>query len=126
MLETTSAYIFSVFAAIVIIFQGCLAAGLPWGAASMGGKYPGKYPPHMRGVAVVNMLILALVTAVILSAADVAFPQLKSYTGTGIWAVVAFFVFGTITNIITPSKIERIWIPVNLILLATSLIIALG
>ncbi|MEX2410675.1 MAG: hypothetical protein WD607_04765 [Candidatus Paceibacterota bacterium] len=29
-----------------------------WGEASMGGRYPGKYPPKMRIVAVLNMLLL--------------------------------------------------------------------
>ncbi|MCG9874738.1 MAG: hypothetical protein MH321_08135 [Leptospiraceae bacterium] len=31
----------TIFAGILILFQLCLAAGLPWGAASMGGKFPG-------------------------------------------------------------------------------------
>ena len=125
-METTSAIIFTVFTGIVILFQGCLAAGLPWGKASMGGKYPGKYPLKMRIVAVVNMLLLSFIAAIVLSEANLMFPQLKTISGVGIWVIVIFFVVGTIMNTITPSKIERIWAPVALIQLITSLIVAIS
>ncbi|KAF0128850.1 MAG: hypothetical protein FD155_2861 [Bacteroidetes bacterium] len=126
MLESVSAIIFTALTGIVIIFQGCLAAGVPWGKASMGGKYPGKYPKRMRVVAVLNMLILAFVAAVVLSEANLMFPQLNKISGIGIWVIVVFFVFGTIMNTITPSKIERIWAPVALIQLITSIIVAIS
>jgi hypothetical protein len=124
-METASAVIFSVFTGIVIVFQACLAAGLPWGAASMGGRYPGKYPPKMRFVAVINMIILGFMAAVVLSEAGLMFPRLEPISGIGIWVVVVFFILGTIMNTITKSKIERIWAPVSLIQLITSIIVAL-
>ena len=126
MLESISAIAFTVLTGIVIIFQGCLAAGVPWGAASMGGKYPGKYPPKMRVVAVVNILILGFLVAIVLSEADLMFLWLKPISGIGIWVVVAFFVPGTIMNTITPSKIERIWAPVALLQLITCIIVAVS
>lgn len=126
MLESFSAIIFIALTGIVIIFQGCLAAGVPWGQASMGGKYPGKYPPKMRVIAVLNMLILAFVAAVVLSEANLMFPHLKKISGIGIWVIVVFFGIGTIMNTITPSKIERIWAPVALIQLITSIIVAIS
>ena len=121
---STSAIIFTVFTGMVIIFQGCLAAGVPWGKASMGGKYPGKYPPKMRIVAFMNMIVLGFFAAVVLSQAELWFPQLQSISSIGIWVVAVFFLFGTIMNTITPSKIERIWAPVAAIQFVTSLIIA--
>lgn len=126
MIESWSAIIFSTLTGIVIIFQACLAAGVPWGQASMGGRYPGKYPPKMRAVAILNMIILALMAAVVLSEAKLMFPQLNAISGVAIWIVVVFFVFGTIMNSITPSKIERIWAPVALMQLITSLVIAIN
>ncbi len=126
MLETVSAIIFTVLTGIVIIFQGCLAAGVPWGEASMGGRYPGKYPPKMRVVAVLNMLILGFMAAVVLSEAGLMFPLLNPISRIGIWVIVVFFVMGTIMNSISPSKIERIWAPVALIQLITSLIVAIS
>lgn len=126
MLETVSAIIFTALTGIVIIFQGCLAAGMPWGEASMGGRYPGKYPAKMRIVAVINILILGFIAALVLCEANLMFAQLKPISHIGIWVVVAFFVLGTIMNTITPSKIERIWAPVALIQLITSLIVAIS
>ena len=126
MLVTVSTIIFTVLTGIVIIFQGCLAAGVPWGEASMGGRYPGKYPPKMRVVAVINMLILGFIASVVLSQANLMFPELNPISSIGIWVIVAFFIIGTIMNIITPSKIERIWAPVTLIQLITSLIVAIS
>jgi hypothetical protein len=103
-----------------------LAAGKPWGEASMGGKYPGKYPPKMRIVAVLNMLILCIIMVLVLSEANLFFHSLKSISEIGIWVIVAFFVLGTIMNTITPSKIEHIWAPVAFIQLITSLIVAIS
>jgi hypothetical protein len=125
-METISATIFTTFTGIVIIFQGCLTAGVPWGEASMGGKYPGKYPPKMRIIAVINIILLSFITTIVLSEADLMLPQLKPISGIGIWFVVVFFFIGTIINTITPSKIERIWAPVALIQMITALIIAIG
>lgn len=125
-METTAAIVFTVFTGIVILFQGCLAVGLPWGKASMGGKFPGKYPPKMRAVAVINMMLLGFIAAIVLAEAGLMFAQLKTMSGTGIWFVVVFFGMGTIVNTITPSKIERIWAPVAFIQLITSLVVALG
>jgi hypothetical protein len=126
MIELTSALVFAILTGITMIFQGCLAAGLPWGKASMGGRYPGKYPPKMRIVAVINVLLLGSIATIVLSKADLMFSQLKTISSIGIWFVVAFFVIGTVMNIITPSKIERIWAPVALIQLITSLIVAIN
>lgn len=46
MAQIPSAIIFTVFTAIVILFQLGLAIGMPWGSASMGGKFPGKDPEY--------------------------------------------------------------------------------
>lgn len=126
MTVTVSAILFTVLAGIVVIFQGCLAAGLPWGVASMGGKFPGKYPPKMRLVAIINMIMLGLIALIVLVRAGLVFPQLMSFSKIGIWFVVAYSGIGTLMNAITPSKIERIWAPVAGIQLITSLIVALS
>ena len=124
--ESIAAIVFTILTGIVMIFQGCLALGLPWGQASMGGKYPGKYPPKMKAVAIINMVVLGLFAAIVLSKADLIFPQLKSISEMGIWLVVVFMLVGTVLNTIAPSKIERIWAPVAFIQLITSLILAIN
>ncbi|MFV1884944.1 MAG: hypothetical protein ACMZ7B_10685 [Balneola sp.] len=126
MLETISAQIFTVLTLLVIVFQACLAAGLPWGAASMGGKFSGTYPPKMRLVAILNILILSFMIIIVLSRAELILPEMFSFSKIAIWVVAFFFIAATIMNTITPSKVERIWAPVALIQLTTSIIIALG
>jgi hypothetical protein len=121
-----AAQIFAILSGVVILFQACLIAGLPWGAASMGGKYPGRYPPKMRVVALLNIIILLFITAVVLSKANMILALLKPFSEKAIWCVVAFSAAGTVMNTITPSRIERIWAPVCLALLITSLIVAVG
>lgn len=126
MAVTIQAIVFIVLTAIVIVFQACLAAGLPWGAASMGGKFPGKYPPKMRVVAVINIFVLWLIAAIVLTRAKMLFTLFFSFSETAIWVVVVFFAIGTVMNTITPSKIERIWAPVAGIQLIISISIALS
>lgn len=126
MLITLSAITFTILSGLVILFQACLAAGLPWGAASMGGKFPGKYPPKMRIVAIVNILILIFIVAIVFSRVALYFPEMYSFSRTAIWGVVIFMGLGTIMNSITPSKIERIWAPVAGIQFITSIVIALN
>jgi len=123
---SVSAYLFTALTGIVVMFQACLAAGLPWGKASMGGKFPGKYPPKMRLVAIVNILILGFISLIVLSRAGLILPEIRSFSKVAIWIIAVFFLAGTVMNTITPSKIERIWAPVALLQLITSVIVALS
>ncbi|HKL42810.1 MAG TPA: hypothetical protein VJ962_09565 [Clostridia bacterium] len=126
MMETVSAILFAILTGIVMIFQGCLAAGLPWGEASMGGKFPGKYPPKMRVVAVINIFLLAFFALVVLIRAELLLPQLFQFSRIAIWFIVVYSAIGTVLNTITPSKIERIWAPVAGLQLITSILIAIS
>jgi hypothetical protein len=119
-------WVFTISTAIVIIFQACLIAGLPWGAASMGGKYPGKYPIKMRLVALFNVLLLGLFILIIWIDAGYLLNEYQSISSITIWAVVASSAIGTILNTITKSRVERIWAPVALVQLLSSLYIALN
>ena len=123
---STLAIIYALSMSIIIIFQGCLAAGLPWGAASMGGKFPGKYPPKMRIVAVINMFVLSFLALIVLSKAGLVLPQITTFANYAIWFVVAFGLVSIVLNSITRSKIERIWVPFTVIQFITSLYVALG
>lgn len=44
----------------------------------------------------------------------------------GIWFAVAFGLVSVVINAVTPSKIERIWVPAALIHLVISLTVALS
>jgi len=118
--------IFIALSTVVILFQACLIAGLPWGAASMGGRYPGKYPFKMRVVALLNIFIMSFLSIIVLSRANIILLQMNPFSHKAIWGVVVFSGVGIFLNSITPSKIERIWAPVCFIQFITSLIVALS
>jgi hypothetical protein len=125
MIVTISAIVFSILIGVLILFQLCLTLGMPWGEASMGGKYPGKYPPKMRFVSLLNSFILSIIAIIVLVKADIVLPHLKPVSNIAIYFVVGFSAVATILNTITTSKIERkIWAPVAMVLLITSIIIA--
>jgi hypothetical protein len=125
MLIIISAYVFAILSFFIILFQLGLTIGMPWGAASMGGKFPGKYPPRMRVVSLINIFIASFIAAIVLIKSGIIWIQFKSFANVAIYFVVAFSLVATILNTITPSKIERkIWAPVAAILLLTSLIVA--
>ena len=109
---TLFAYIFTGATSLVVLFYIALILGAPWGAAAMGGKFPHKFPAWMRGVSVVNIVLLVFLNVIVLSRANIMMDELYSFSAVAIWFVVAFYLLGTILNTITPSKIEKIWAPV--------------
>lgn len=122
-----AAFLFAALIGVVVIFQLLLAAGMPWGSFAMGGKFPGKYPPPMRVACIIQVMILVFIGLVVLSRADLVLPGWRSFTQTAIWFVVGFSVVSTVLNLITRSVWERrIWAPVSLLLLITSIIVAIG
>ncbi len=54
---------------VVVGFQVALALGAPWGAYAMGGRFPGRFPPRMRLLAVVQTVVLGLLALVVLESA---------------------------------------------------------
>jgi hypothetical protein len=124
---TFAVVIFLTLCAIVALFQLALALGAPWGEYTVGGRFPGKLPPKMRIAALIQIIILLGMAFIVLINSGWAFSQLYSIGRIGIWFVAAFFVLGSILNLSTPSKGERaIWGPVNILLLITSITVALS
>jgi hypothetical protein len=121
-----AAYVFSAVVACVALFQLALALGMPWGAFAMGGAFPGQYPPAMRVAAIVQMALLGLQAAVVLSAAGIVLPAWQRVRWP-IWLLVGFAAAGVVLNLITPSAGERlIWAPVAMALFVASLVVALA
>jgi len=122
-----SAVGYAILMGCVALFQLGLALGLPWGAASMGGKYPGQYPPRMRMAALAFIPFLILLALTVLVRAGLLLPRFQPASAIAIWVAVAFSLVSVILNSITPSKIERsIWVPVTVLQLIASLIVALS
>ena len=113
-------YTFMVLSVFIGVFQIALALGAPLGDFTMGGKFPGKLPPGMRIAALVQIGILGFFCALVLSRAGIAFESMSGIAGVGMWFVLAFFVFGTIVNISSPSKKERYLMgPLNIVALVS-------
>ena len=117
---------FAIVVAGVVAFQVALALGAPWGSYAMGGAFPGRFPPRMRAAALVQAALLALTAAIVLSRAGLVLPAWSEAAGWLIWGVVAIALVAVILNAISPSAGERrIWVPVSLVMLASSLAVAL-
>jgi hypothetical protein len=125
-MTTIAAIVYTILTGIIVSFQLGLAAGMPWGQAAMGGQYPGTFPPRLRIASLVQLVILIVLAAVVLIRADLILDGFRSPASWAIWIVVGFAAIATILNLITPSPLERkLWAPTSILLLATSLMVAL-
>jgi len=124
-LKRFSALAYAVITAGIVLFQLALAAGMPWGEFAMGGAFPGQFPPALRVAAVVQAVLLVLMAGVVLARADIALSAWSRAARWLVWGVVAFAGLSLVLNTITPSVRERaIWAPVALVMLASSLTVA--
>ena len=121
-----AAYIFIGLIALLGLFQLALAVGAPWGSLAMGGRFPGKFPPSMRIVALVQVVVYALMGAIIFARAGLALQEWLDISRIAIWFVVGVSALAVALNLITPSKWERrLWAPVAILMFAASLRVAL-
>jgi hypothetical protein len=122
-----AAHLFTVLGIITSGFQIALAAGAPWGHLTMGGRFPGQLPSRMRGVAVLSAVLLIAFVLVAETRAGVMLIEWQPISRVLVWGVVAYCSLGVLANAITPSRGERmIWLPVVLLLLICSVIVATG
>ncbi len=110
--------------AVVVLFQIALALGAPFGHLAMGGSVEGSFPPPMRVGALIQAALLVALGFIILRGAGVlSLPLPRRWL---IWLPVAFAGLTTFLNTITPSSAERsLWLPVAVVLLITSLYVAM-
>jgi cytochrome bd-type quinol oxidase subunit 2 len=121
-----AAIAYSLATVVVIAFQVALALGAPWGAYAMGGRNPGRLPAAMRAAALVQAVVLGGLALVVLSFAGLAVPSLAEDFPWLIWVAVAVSAASVAMNAVSRSPGERrTWVPVGLVLLASSLTVAL-
>ena len=127
MVTLLAAIAFILLTAIVIVFQLALVAGAPWGELTRGGRFPGRLPAKMRLVPVLSALLLAGFAAVIAARAGLIESPATLSSGILVWVVVAYCSLGVVANAATPSKAERrLWLPVVLVMLITSITVAMS
>ena len=122
-----AAVVYAITTVIVVGFQVALALGAPWGDRAMGGRYPGRLPQAMRVAAAVQAAVLALLALAALDAGRVlvlgwvaALPWLA-------WVPVVVSTISLLMNAASRSPAERrTWVPVALVLVASSVIVALS
>lgn len=122
-----AAYIFSAMVLILLLFQLALAAGASWGEFAMGGRFPGRFPPVLRIVALFLIALFIFLAVIVLTRAGVVFAGFYEASAALIWVVVAVSALGLLMNLMTPSKGERIvWAPVALVLTVCGAIVAIA
>jgi hypothetical protein len=93
----------------------------------MGGAFPGRFPLAVRVAALVQALLIVLMTLVVLSRAGLTLPSWSRASRRLVWLVVALGVVSFLLNVATPSAGERmIWAPATFILLECSVLGATG
>lgn len=110
---------------VVVLFQILLVLGMPWGAAAWGGRHRGVLPSRLRIASTMSAVILGAIGWLVL-AKGARGESAPSWYDVALWFVVAYFGLGTIANLISRSRVERIWAPVSLTiaLLVASLLLS--
>jgi hypothetical protein len=127
MLSTIAAVVFAALSTSVGVFQLALVFGAPWGQVTLGGRYEGTLPRHVRAAPAVSAVLIFGLALIVLTRAGLVFFDLKFLSAKLIWGVVAYCLLGSLLNYITPSKRERaLWFPVVAVMSMCSLIVALA
>ncbi len=125
MTSRLAARLFSLLILAVVLFQGALVAGMPWGEFAWGGTYQGQLPVEMRVASAISALLLLVIGTVVLTRAGLLLQEWQPLSKKLIWVVVAYCALGVVANAITPSAWERIiWLPVAIGLFAMSIVVA--
>jgi hypothetical protein len=122
-----AASVFAVLALLVAAFQLALAAGMPWGKLTWGGKFPGTLPVYMRAVAVTSAVLAVAFGLTVAIRAGILLREWQPISRKLIWVVVAYCAIGVVANAATPSGSERrVWLPVVFVMLVSGLIVAMS
>ena len=114
--------------ALVTAFQVALISGAPLGEYAFGGQNKGVLPRNLRiGSVITSFLYLGIAGHYLAQLgvfSKLLSPELNQAAN---WVIVGLNGLALIMNTITPSKKERmIWAPVALVLVSTSIVIALN
>lgn len=126
-LATLAAILFTLLTGCAVAFQIALLFGAPWGELTLGGKYSGALPRSARLIPLVSALLLIGFAVFVVSRAGLAFSGLHAVSKYFVWVVVAYCALGCVANAITPSRRERmLWLPVIIVLLICSVVVAVS
>ncbi len=109
--------------AAVTVFQLCLAAGAPWGAAAWGGADPGQLSAELRVASAFAACFWLLAAFTALARGGMAAsPVPYALSRYGTWALTALLAIGAVMNAASQSRWERFgWAPIVFVLAILSL-----
>jgi hypothetical protein len=112
--------------AALVVFQGLLIAGMPWGRLAWGGQHV-VLPARLRVGSAVSIVIYAGVALLFLAAAGLVTVLPVGFVEVAIWVLVGYFALGILMNAISRSRPERLVMTPTVALLAgISLVLALA
>lgn len=123
------AVIISVVALVAVgLFQIGLALGAPMGEFAFGGQNPGRLPVPYRIASGISVFVYLGIAGHYLAQIGVFEPLLEPSLNSVVnWVLSGFNSLGLIMNSISRSSKERkMWVPVLLLMLVCSVVIALG
>ena len=123
-----AAYILVGIQICVALFQLALTIGAPMGEYTMGGQNIGKLPLKFRVGASISMLVNLAIAGHYLAQTGVVKALLPAQLNLAAnWSLVAFTAVGLTMNAISRSKKERnLWVPVLIVSLICSILVAAG
>lgn len=110
---------------VLAVFQLALAFGAPFGEAAWGGAHAGVLPTRLRIASGFAALVYAPISIVLLESAGVL-DLGWDVQPVWLWVLAGFFALGTVSNLVSRSKIERLWAIESAALAACCVIIATG
>ena len=113
---------------LITAFQIALISGAPWGEYAFGGQNKGVLPRNLRIGSVITSFLYLGIAGHYLAQLGI-FPKMLSpdLNQVANWAIVGINTLALIMNTIIPSKKERmIWAPIALVLLVSSVALAIN
>jgi hypothetical protein len=125
--EALAATIAALLIGIVVVFQVALVAGAPWGAAAWGGQHPGRLPGRLRVASAISAIVLVALAFLVLTAAGLVDtpPPVEPWLLPATWGATGYFVIGGLVNLISRSRVERLWAPVSVVIAICFAIVAM-
>ena len=101
--------------AVTSVFQLALALGAPWGSASWGGRHIGVLPARLRWAsAFAGLVVYPWIMFLVAEAGDVVEVDVvdREVGVVILWALTILFALGALANLVSSSRVEKLWAPV--------------
>lgn len=118
-------FVVSFLLGVFAVFHVLLFLGFPYGHASWGGRQSKILPKSYRLASAFSSLFFFFSIAVVLSKTTPLelFPD--SFATAFVWFLTVYMGIGIIMNAISPSKVERRWVPVVTLIFIFCLVLQL-